>query len=83
MACGCAVVGTMTGCMLELGESGENALLNKPRDINAMANNIEILVENNKLRKKLSMNGRTTVERLSWTKSARTLKDTLNSILNS
>lgn len=83
MACGCAVVGTMTGCMLELGVSGENALLNKPRDINTMANNIEILVENNKLRKEISMNGRTTVEKLSWSKSARTLKDILNSIVNS
>ena len=83
MACGCAVAGTYAGCMLELGVSGKNVLLSKPKDVKALAENISLLINDETLRKKLQKNGRTTVERLSWTESTNKLKKALIEIKNS
>lgn len=83
MACGCAVAGTKTGCMLELGYSSKNVLLSDPKDVKALADNIELLVGNKKLREKISENGRLTVENLSWNKSAEKLKAVFTKIVNS
>ena len=82
MACGCAVAGTNTGCMTEIGKEGENVLLSNPCDIEALANNIIKLSVDGTLRKKLSIAGRSTAETLSWEKSADEFEKVLLEIAN-
>lgn len=69
MACGCAVAGTNVGCMQEIGNNNENVLLSEPYDVNALASNLEQLIINKQLRKKISENGIKTANELNWDKS--------------
>ncbi len=73
MACGCAVVGTRTGFVLDLGKHEENMMISEPGDVNTMAENIIRVLTDIQLRKKLSEMARETAEKLSWDKSARQL----------
>ncbi|BBH27390.1 glycosyl transferase [Intestinibaculum porci] len=69
MSCGCAVAGTKTGCMTEIGNNGINALLCEPYDVDNLATNIVSIASNADLRETLEKNGRKTAEGLSWDKS--------------
>jgi glycosyltransferase involved in cell wall biosynthesis len=69
MACGCAVAGTNVGCMLEIGVDKENVLLSEPYDVIALASNLEQLLINKPLRKKISENSIKTIKELDWNKS--------------
>lgn len=57
MACKCAVVGTNTGALLEVGVDGENCLISHPEDINALNNNIIKLIEDASMRNYIAKNG--------------------------
>lgn len=69
MACECAVVGTNTGFVLDLGRHGENMLISNPKDVEGMVNNICELMENPKKLERISIEGRQTVNELSWDKA--------------
>lgn len=78
MACKCAVVGTKTGILEEIGIDKENVLLSSPRDINTLAENIELLIKNNELLRKISENGHDTVRNFSWDNSVRKFMEILS-----
>lgn len=57
MANKCAVVGTKTGVLDDLGINEENSLISEPKDIEGLANNIIRLIEDKKLLEQISKNG--------------------------
>ncbi len=69
MACKCAVVGTNTGAVKEIGINGENMLISEPEDINGLANNLLKILKDNDLLERISNNGNNTVLNFSWQKS--------------
>jgi glycosyltransferase involved in cell wall biosynthesis len=66
MACGLCVVSTNVGGIPYLLEDGRNALLVPPDDPPAMAAAIERILREPELARRLSDNGRETVERFDW-----------------
>ena len=66
MASGCAVVGTNTGCLAELGNNNVNALISEPGDVEDMANNILKICNDEQMRKRISMEGERTADLCSW-----------------
>lgn len=66
MACGCAVVGTNTGCMIDLGVNEKNALIVQPEDVEGLSKAIVKLAENPKLRSEIARNGLETARMLDW-----------------
>ena len=66
MACGLCVVSTNVGGIPYLLEDGQNALLVPPDDPQAMAAAIERILREPGLARRLSGNGRETVERFDW-----------------
>ena len=66
MACGCAVVGTNTGCMIDLGVNEKNALIVQPEDVEGLSKAIVKLAENPKLRNEIARNGLETARMLDW-----------------
>lgn len=66
MACGCAVVGTNTGCMIDLGVNGKNALIVQPEDVEGLGRAIVKLAKNPKLRSEVARNGLSTARMLDW-----------------
>ena len=73
MACGCAVVGTNTGFVLDLGKHGENMMICEPGDIEQMCDNIIYLFNNPLKLKSIGESGYDTVKSISWEQSARKL----------
>ena len=69
MCAKCAVVGTNTGCLIDIGNNGNNALISKPGDINSMVNNIIRLIENRNLLARVAANGYKTVKDMNWNTS--------------
>ena len=66
MSCGCAVVGTNTGCMIDLGVNEKNALIVQPEDVEGLSKAIVKLAENPKLRSEIARNGLETARMLDW-----------------
>ena len=66
MACGLCVVSTNVGGIPYLLEDGQNALLVPPDEPQAMAAAIERILREPGLARRLSGNGRETVERFDW-----------------
>lgn len=66
MACGCVVVGTKTGFVLDLGIHNENMMISNPGDIEEMANNIKKILESSELFMKLKKNGQMLTDKLNW-----------------
>lgn len=73
MAAKCAIVGTSTGCLLDLGVDGYNCLLSKPFDTEKMQKNILKISNNRTLQKKMGENAFKTVQKLSWNDSCENL----------
>lgn len=69
MACKCAVVGSETGFVLDLGVHKKNMMISKPKDYESMANNIIELIENEDLLKNISEAGFELSRQLDWEKS--------------
>ena len=70
MACGCIVVGTNTGFVLDLGVHKKNMMISEPGDIVGMVKNIIELIENKQLQIEIKKNAQQTVEQLDWNRSA-------------
>ena len=75
MACGCMVVGTNTGFVLDLGKHEENMLISEPGNIDGMVRSIEKLMDDNKLADKIRIGAIGTANNLSWTISANAFLD--------
>lgn len=69
MACQCAVAGTRTGFVLDLGKHGVNMMISEPGDIEGLARNIIKLTEDRELLCRISAQGRLLTEKLSWEES--------------
>ena len=81
MACGCIVVGTRTGFVLDLGKHRVNMMISEPGDISGMVLNIEELLSNPVLIKKIKEKSIETVKSLDWEKSANKLVSILCSYI--
>lgn len=69
MACGCVVVGTKTGFVLDLGIHRENMMISEPEDISNMIYNVIEVLEDRELELYLKENAQKTIEKLSWNNS--------------
>lgn len=78
MACKCAVVGTRTGFVLDIGKEDKNMLISEPEDIQKMAYNLVRLIENRKLLEIVSEQGYKAIKKLDWTNSCQALEDKLS-----
>lgn len=79
MACGCVVVGTETGFVLDFGKNNYNMMISKPNDLKRMIYNIEELLEKDDLKNKISENALKDIGILDWKKSCDSF---INCILN-
>jgi len=66
LASGKAIIATKVEGIDELIENGKNGIIVPPRDTRSLANSILNLLHNEKLRKELGKNARSTAEKLSW-----------------
>ena len=66
MACGCVVVGTETGFVLDLGKHKYNMMVSKPGDIEEMTHNIDILIRSSSLLLEIQKNAKEAVYNLEW-----------------
>lgn len=80
MACGCALVTTAVQGVVEYGIHGENCLISDPGDVSGMVKNVQDLIEDALLRKRVSCNGLETVEKFSWKRSADSLIDFIEEV---
>lgn len=78
MAAKCAVVGTETGCLLDIGKNYENVLLSKPGDVEGMVENIEKLINDRALLERISLAGNNSIQELSWEKAVGKFIEILN-----
>lgn len=77
MACGCAVIMTFAGGVMEYAENEVNCLMYQPRDIEQLCAHIRFLTENPDEIIRLATNGISTAKRFSWERSTEQLIDTL------
>ena len=77
MACGCAVVGTNAGALLEIGQDGENALISEPGNPEQLMMNAERILHDKKLRSSIGNNAITTAQKLGWEKSYQQFEEAL------
>lgn len=80
MACGCVVVGTNTGFVIDLGIHNENMMISEPGDVVGMTRNIEQLITDSNLMEVLKQNGFSTACSLDWDASAEKLNTVLKTI---
>ncbi|MCU0606503.1 MAG: glycosyltransferase family 4 protein [Candidatus Edwardsbacteria bacterium] len=73
MACGCAVVTSQNGGCREYAGHGVNCLTYPPNDPARLAEHLAQLIEDSRLRSRLSRNGRRTAARFTWQEAARRL----------
>lgn len=66
MACGCVIVGTNTGFVLDLGKHRENMMISEPGDVEQMVSNVTELLNDNELFKSIQTNLKNTVEKFDW-----------------
>ena len=82
MASGCVVVGTNTGCMLDIGVNGENVLLSEPNEPVGLYENIEKIIKNPDLVQRLAINGFETVQQFSWENAVNNFELVLKEVKN-
>jgi len=73
MASGCAVVLNKIDGVDLYGRDQENCMLSNPGDIDKMAENVGIFIENNKFRNKIGLAAIDTAVKFGWSNSARIL----------
>jgi L-malate glycosyltransferase len=69
MACGCAVVTTDCGGVLDFAEHEITALVSAPKNVEALANNLCRLLGSDDLRKQIARVGLNNIKKLSWERS--------------
>ena len=77
MAAGCAVVGTPTGCLTEIGHDGSNVLLSPIKDVDSMVANVEKLSNDRRLMYSLGQAASEVVKEFAWEKSVIQFEDLL------
>lgn len=77
MACGCIVIGTNVGFVLDLGKHRENMMISNPGDINGMVNNIIELISDEELRNRIKCQSMADIKQLNWKISANQLEERL------
>lgn len=73
MACGCVVVGTNTGFVLDLGQHENNMMISTPNNVDEMVENVEQLIMDTELMKKIQKNSIETIRQLEWKQSVQKL----------
>ena len=66
MACKCAVVGTNTGAISEIGIDRENCLVSEPGNVEELAMNLVRIINDTELRTYISNNGYNTATKFDW-----------------
>jgi glycosyltransferase involved in cell wall biosynthesis len=66
MASGCAVAATDSGGIRDFAIDGENALLSRPSDPDALARNIIRLLQDHGLRHRIAYAGRNSISKFTW-----------------
>ena len=69
MACGCAVVATDCGGPRDIITDGENGFIVEAGDAEGIAKKVQLLLENEELRRQFVSRGQETVRKFSWEKS--------------
>ncbi len=77
MACGCAVASTDCGGNRDYAEDGVTALLSPPNNPKALADNVLKLLNNEGLRKRISIAGFERIQEFKWYRSAELLENVL------
>jgi glycosyltransferase involved in cell wall biosynthesis len=80
MACGCSVVGTNTGFVLDIGENRHNMLISEQGQADEMAKNIVELLSNRELCELIKKSASPTVEKLDWSNSVLRLENMLREL---
>jgi len=81
MASGCAVVATPIGLVKEYITNDYNGIIFRPKDYEMLAKKLQNLIENKKLREKISKNARATAEEMfSWQNTVKDIKDILDNL---
>jgi glycosyltransferase involved in cell wall biosynthesis len=70
MACGCAVASTDCGGVREFAEHEVTALLSPPRDPEALARDVNRLLDDDALRQRLAAAGQERIQSFTWERSA-------------
>lgn len=73
MTCGTAIITTDTGGMRDFVKENENGLIVEKHNLEDLVQKIEILINDNELRKKLSKNGVKTARKMNWDESVNQL----------
>lgn len=81
MACKCAVVGTFTGALEDIGRNNINSLISNTKDIKNLSENLIRAIEDKDLREMLSKNAYESVVDLMWDKSVNKMQEFFNSIV--
>jgi glycosyltransferase involved in cell wall biosynthesis len=77
MACGCAVVSTDVGAVREFSIPGETALLSPPEDHAALSENIQKLLRDTDLQRKIAEKGYKHVQQFTWEHSTDLLEEAI------
>lgn len=77
LACGCAVVTTDSGGVREFIEHGKTGLLSSPKDPEALAGNLCMLLRNEASRVRLAEAGNTFIQQLNWPRNAALLENAI------
>lgn len=80
MACGAAVVSTDNGGVSDYARPGDNILLAPVGDVEAMADQLEVLLKDDDLRRRLARQGLATASEFSWDRSTEALEGVLASL---
>ncbi|MBP5464070.1 MAG: glycosyltransferase family 4 protein [Treponema sp.] len=74
MLCGCAIACTDAGGFREFCTDGETALMSPPLAVDALAENVQRLVEDDELRIRLATAGNRAIQNFTWERSFATMK---------
>lgn len=82
MICGCAVACTDNAGYLEMATDGETALVSPVKDVEALANNIIRLIEDDDLRCRIAEAGNRNIRKFTWDRAYGKLKNLINTSPN-
>lgn len=82
MACKCAVIGTDTGALEDIGIHEINCLKSSPNDIDALTENLDRIINDINLMNLISENGFETALNFKWDKSIDKLEEYFNNLKN-
>ena len=81
MACGCAIVTTDCGGVRDFAIHNKTALLSSPKDVDTLAENLCLLIQDNELRINLAYSGRDNIRSFSWDNSCNNFEYLVNQLI--